>query len=82
MVSVDVKQHCTMLTYWSQFVPNTSDDIGGHEALHLHHHHVTSEVRSCVEVEVDSWDPVPIKPTVSVDLKQHFIFDHAATLGG
>ena len=27
MVSVDVKQHCTTLTHWSQFVPNMSVDI-------------------------------------------------------
>ena len=37
MVSVDVKQHSTMLTHWSQIVPNMSADIRGHEALlHLH----------------------------------------------
>ena len=36
-VSVDVKQHWTMLRHWSQFVPNMSTDIRGHEAL-LHHH--------------------------------------------
>ena len=35
-VSVDVKQHLTMLRHWSQFVPNVSTDIRGHEAL-LHH---------------------------------------------
>ena len=35
-VSVDVKQHWTMLRHWSQFVPNMSADIPGHEAL-LHH---------------------------------------------
>jgi len=28
-VSVDVKQHRTMLRHWSQFVPNTSTDIRG-----------------------------------------------------
>ena len=33
-VSVDVKQHWTMLRHWSQFVLNTSTDIRGHEALH------------------------------------------------
>ena len=32
-VSVDVKQHCTMLRHWSQFVPNMSTDIRGHEGL-------------------------------------------------
>ena len=36
-VSIDVKQHRTMLRYWSQFVPNVSTDIRGHEALHHHH---------------------------------------------
>ena len=35
-VSVDVKQHWTMLRHWSQFVPNMSTDIRGHEALHHH----------------------------------------------
>ena len=25
---------------WSQFVPNMSTDIRGHEALHHHHHHL------------------------------------------
>ena len=28
-----------MLRHWSQFVPNMSSDIRGHEALHHHHHH-------------------------------------------
>ena len=37
-VSVDVKQHWTMLRHWSQFVPNMSTDIRGHEAPHHHHH--------------------------------------------
>ena len=41
-VSVDVKQHWTMLRHWSQFFPNMSTDIRWHEALH--HHHLT-EVR-------------------------------------
>ena len=36
-VSVDVKQHRTVLRYWSQFVPNMSTDIRRHEALLLHH---------------------------------------------
>ena len=51
-VSVDVKQHRTVLRHWSQFVPNMSTDIRGHEALH-HHHLSSSEFRSCVKVEVD-----------------------------
>ena len=36
-VSVDVKQHWTVLRHWAQFVPNMSTDIRGHEALHQHH---------------------------------------------
>ena len=36
-VSVDVKQHRTMHTHWSQFVPHMSTDIRGQEALHHHH---------------------------------------------
>ena len=28
-----------MLRHWSQFVPNMSTNIRGHEALHRHHHH-------------------------------------------
>ena len=36
-VSVDVKQHWTVLRHWSQFVPHMSTDIRRHEAL-LHHH--------------------------------------------
>ena len=43
-VSVDVKQHWTMLRHWWQFVPNLSTDIWGHEALlHCHHYHGASE---------------------------------------
>ena len=30
MVSVDVQQYWSMLTHWSQFVPNMSTDIRGH----------------------------------------------------
>ena len=36
-VSVDVKQHWTVLRHWSQFVPNMSANIRGQEALHHHH---------------------------------------------
>ena len=32
-VSVDVKQHWTVLRHWSQFVPSMSTGIRGHEAL-------------------------------------------------
>ena len=49
-VSVDVKKHWTMLRHWSQFVPDMSTDIRGHEALH---HQSGTELRSCVKVEVD-----------------------------
>ena len=36
-VSVDIKQHWTVLRHWSQFSPNMSTDIQGHEApLHLY----------------------------------------------
>ena len=31
-----------------------------------------TELRSCVKVDWTSWAPVPNKPTVSVDVKQHF----------
>ena len=31
-----------------------------------------SEFRTCVKVKVDVLGPVPNKPTVSVDVKQHF----------
>ena len=37
-VSVDVKQHRTVLRHWSQFVPDMSTDIRGHEPLHHCHH--------------------------------------------
>ena len=42
-VPVYVKQHCTMLRHWSQFLLNMSTDTRGHEALH-HHHHPVSEL--------------------------------------
>ena len=37
-VSVDVKQHSTVLRHRSQFVPDMSTDIREHKALHHHHH--------------------------------------------
>ena len=46
-VSVDVKQHWTMHTHWSQFVPNMSTDIRGHQAPH-HHHHPSSNQCVCL----------------------------------
>ena len=52
-----------------------STDIRGHEALLYQLHY--SELRSCVKVEVDVLgSPVPNKPTVSVDVKQHFNKPH------
>ena len=45
-VSVDVKQHWTMLRHWSQFVPNMSTDIRGHEAP-LHHRSVVRGQELC-----------------------------------
>ena len=42
-VSVDVKQHWTMLGHWSQFVPNMSSDIRGREVLHHHHRSDTTD---------------------------------------
>ena len=42
-VSVDVKQHWTMLRHWSQFVPNMATDIRGHEAPHHHHDFIRYE---------------------------------------
>ena len=41
-VSVDIKQNRTVLWRWSQFVPNMSTNICGHEALHHHHHQMFS----------------------------------------
>ena len=72
-VSVDVKQHWTMLLHWSQFVPNMSTDIRGHEAL-LHHLCESQNSGAVWKSRWTSWDPVPNKPTVSVDVKQHFNF--------
>ena len=44
------------------------------KAVHTH----TSELRSCVKVEVPSWAPVPniIMPTVSVDVKKYSTSQH------
>ena len=36
-VSLDAKQHWTILRHWSQFVSNMSTDIREHEVLHHHH---------------------------------------------
>ena len=56
METVDVKQHWTMLRHWSQFVPNMSTDIRGHEALQ---HHQQSELSvtnvMLLSTSVDLW---------------------------
>ena len=52
MVSVDVQQHRTVLTHWSQLVTNMSTDIRGHQATREEEEQTHSEVRSCVKVEV------------------------------
>ena len=46
MVSLDIKQHWTMLRHWSQFFPSVSTDIWGHEALHHHQDPIFSVHRS------------------------------------
>ena len=61
-VSVDVKQHWTVLRCWSQFVPNMLTDIRGHE----------QSSGAVWKSRWTSWAPVPNKPTVSVDIKQLF----------
>ena len=53
-VSVDVKQHCTVLRQWSQFVPNMSTDIRGHESL-LHHHHGSKALVFLIVLYVSSY---------------------------
>ena len=57
-----------MLRHWSQFVPNMSTDIRGHEALH-HHHFRTQEL--CERRGERPGLPSLIVRTVSVDAKQH-----------
>ena len=68
MVSVDVRQHWTVLTHWSQFVPNMS-------TRHPRTLSSTAASASCSGAVWKSkwpfWAPVPYKPTVSVDIKQH-----------
>ena len=59
-----------MLTHWSQFVPNMSADIRGHEALR--HHLFLSEFRRCVKIGVAVLaSPSLIVLMVSVDAKQN-----------
>ena len=49
-----------MLRHWSQFVPDMSTDIRGHEALHHHHHVRLTESRRDQEKggELDSHEEV------------------------
>ena len=54
MVSVDVKQHWTILTHWSQFVNLTSEDM----KLYIVESGV-SELMNCVKVEVAVLDSRP-----------------------
>ena len=70
-VSVDVKQHWTMLKHWSQFVPNMSTTIWGHETL-LHHHPAESDEYSwynwfpCLRFSHSClWNPGPNPPPPS-----------------
>ena len=71
-VSVDVKEHLTMLRHSSQFVPNMSvTGIRGHEARSTSSAFL-SKLRSCVKVEVAVLgSPFLIVIMVSVDVKQH-----------
>ena len=67
MVSVDVKLRRTMYTHWSQFVPNMSADIRGHEAL-LHHHSCVRVQELCESRGGRPGLPVLMSLTVSVDV--------------
>ena len=75
LVSVDVKIYWTMLTHWSQLVPNmstTSEDIKHDRVRH-------SELRSGVKVEVAVLgSPSLISLMVSVDVKEHWT-EHCST---
>ena len=60
-----------MLRRWSQFVPNMSTDIRGHE-IYIIITPPASELRSCVKVEVDvHGSPSLTVLAVSVVEKQH-----------
>ena len=37
-----------MLRHWSQFVPEMTTDIRGHQALHHHHHQVKADAQEPV----------------------------------
>ena len=41
-----------MLRHWSQFVPNISTDIRGHEALHHHHQKSAEQEQSLSKASV------------------------------
>ena len=72
MVSVDVKHHLTMLTHWSQFIPNMSTDIRGHKALL--HHQEEKMIRVQELCESRGGRPglsVLMSLAVSEDVKQH-----------
>ena len=47
-LTVYVDVHTYMLRHWSQFVPDISTDIRGHQALHHHQNHIRQE-RSVLE---------------------------------
>jgi len=59
-VSVDVKQHWTVLRHWSQFVPNMSTDIRGHEALLHHYYCMFTLSRRCFVSELILTGPVSV----------------------
>ena len=77
MVSVEVKQHWTMHTHWSQFVPNmsnpTSENIKLHNIIIIMLMLLFSELRSFVKIEVAALGSSSlISWMVSVDVKQHW----------
>ena len=89
-ISVDVKQHWTMHTLWSQFVPNMSTrhprTLSSTSSFKRH-----QSSGAVWQSRWPSWAPVPNKPTVSVDVKQHstnhsndfgFIWAGVSNVGG
>ena len=70
-----------MLQHWSQFVPNMSTDIRGHEVL-LHHHH-QPELRSCVNREMGPGSQSqPQLPPLPPSLINHTIYVDASQSPG
>ena len=63
MVSVDIKQHWTVLRHWSQFVPNTLTDISEHEALHNHHPKLAKTFEDCANPVVRAWGTTKMTST-------------------